>query len=73
MATALLRAIGLPGNAATTVDEYVEIACAHVLDSAHHARVKAALAGDAWSRTIGDAAGFARRIEAAYERIRLRP
>lgn len=73
MATALLRAIGLPGNAATSVDEYVEIACAHALDSAHHARVKAALAGDAWARTIGDAAGFARRIEAAYERIRLCP
>ncbi|MBK1659053.1 O-linked N-acetylglucosamine transferase, SPINDLY family protein [Paracraurococcus ruber] len=74
MAGALLRAVGLPGLAAETVDDYVAIAVGLGEDPARHAGVRAALAGgEAWRRSIGDSAGFTKRMEAVLEAIRLTP
>jgi predicted O-linked N-acetylglucosamine transferase (SPINDLY family) len=73
MASSLLTAVGLTEGIATTPWDYVQIAIALCHDRASHARMKAHLAGDAWARTLGDAAGFTRRFEAAMERVRLHP
>ncbi|MBR0672500.1 acetylglucosamine transferase [Roseomonas soli] len=73
MAASLLTAVGLPDGIATTLDDYIEIAAAHATDPARHARARASLADGAWARSIGDTAGFAVRMEAAFERIRLAP
>ncbi|MBR0683732.1 acetylglucosamine transferase [Roseomonas eburnea] len=73
MAASLLTAVGLTDGIAKTLEAYVEAAVAHATDFAYHARKRAALAGDAWARSIGDAAAFAARMEAAYERIRVTP
>lgn len=73
MAASLLTAVGLPQDIATTLDGYVATAIAHGRDPARHAASRAVLAGGAWARSLGDTAGFAARMEAAYERIRLAP
>lgn len=70
MAASLLTAVGLTEGIATTLDGYVAAAVALATDPA---RGRAVLAGGAWARGIGDAAGFARRMEAAFEGIRLSP
>lgn len=70
MAASLLTAVGLTEGIATTLDGYVAAAVALATDPA---RGRAVLAGGAWARGIGDAAGFARRMEAAFEDIRLSP
>lgn len=73
MAASLLTAVGSTGGIATTLDAYVGKAVALATDPAAHAAARAALSGDAWARSLGDTAGFAARMEAAYEAIRLRP
>jgi predicted O-linked N-acetylglucosamine transferase (SPINDLY family) len=74
MAGALLRAVGLEEAIATTLDDYVALAVGYGQDPARLVRARAVLAGgEAWRRGIGDSAGFARRMEAAYEAIRLQP
>lgn len=73
MAASLLTAVGTPGGIATTLEEYVAKAVALATDPAGHAAARAALAGDAWLRSLGDTAGFAARMEAAYRKICLRP
>jgi len=73
MATSLLTAVGATDGIATTLDDYVSKAVALATDPARHAAARQRLAGDAWVRSLGDTAGFAARMEAAYERIVLRP
>jgi len=73
MAGSLLRAIGLPEGICTTPAEYAETAVALATDPARHAAWRARVGEAAWSRTLGDTAGFARRVEDAYRRIRLQP
>ncbi|MCB6177856.1 tetratricopeptide repeat protein [Rhodobacter sp. Har01] len=68
MASSLLAAVGLPEGIATSPADYESRAVRIATDPALHARLKAHLAGGAWSRTLGDSAGFARRFEAALER-----
>ena len=50
-----------------------ETAVALATDPARHAAWRARVGEAAWSRTLGDTAGFARRVEDAYRRIRLQP
>lgn len=73
MAASLLTAVGTTDGVATTLEEYVATAVALATDPARHAVARAALAGDAWMRSLGDTAGFATRMEAAYRQICLRP
>lgn len=75
MATSLLTAIGLEDCVADDLDDYVTRAVAIATDPALRADLKRRLSGDAWARTLGDSAGFTRRLqgEHAYERIRLHP
>ena len=70
MATSLLHAVGLPEMAVKGLDAYAAKAVALARDPAAMAGLRAHLAGDAWARTLGDAAGFTRRLEAAYRTIR---
>lgn len=69
MATSLLHAIGLPQLAAPDLEAYVSQAVALAQDPAAMASLRVHLAGDAWARTLGDAEGFTRRLEAAYRRV----
>ncbi|NKC29754.1 O-linked N-acetylglucosamine transferase, SPINDLY family protein [Falsiroseomonas selenitidurans] len=73
MATSLLSAIGLADGITTTREAYVQRAIAFGTDPSRHAAARAVLAGDAWARSLGDCAGFARRLEAALTRVRLSP
>lgn len=73
MATSLMTAIGATDGVTTTPGEYVERAITLGNDPIARAAARAALAGDAWARTIGDADGFTARMEAAYRSICLRP
>ena len=68
MATSLLTAAGATDGIAATLDDYVAKAVALATGPA----ARDALAGDAWARSLGDTAGFAARMEAAFETIRLR-
>jgi predicted O-linked N-acetylglucosamine transferase (SPINDLY family) len=70
MATSLLHAVGLPEMAVQDLEAYAAKAVALAQDPAAMAGLRAHLAGDAWARTLGDAAGFTRRLEAAYRKIR---
>ena len=73
MAGSLVHAVGLAELATTSLADYTEAAVAIGTDAARHARLRAALAGDAWQRHIGDSAGFTARVEAAFKAIRLTP
>jgi predicted O-linked N-acetylglucosamine transferase (SPINDLY family) len=73
MACSLLNAIGLQDGITTTRADYVARAIAFANDPVRHAAARAMLAGDAWLRTLGDCAGFTRRLEATLERVTLRP
>lgn len=73
MASSLLTAVGLPEGITTSPEEYTARAIALCQDRAAHQRMKAHLASDAWARTLGDAADFTRRFEAAMEQVRLHP
>ena len=73
MATSLLTAVGMPDCIAADMDDYVARAVAFAQDRERHAALKRRLAGDVWTRTLGDAAGFARRLEDAYRRIAPKP
>jgi predicted O-linked N-acetylglucosamine transferase (SPINDLY family) len=73
MAASLLTAVGATDGIAMTHAEYVAKAVAIATEPGRHAAARAALAGDAWARSLGDTAGFAARMEAAYRKIRLRP
>lgn len=73
MAGSLLSSIGLTEGIATSLEDYVERAVGFARDPARHSAARAVLAGDAWARSIGDSAGFTRRLEAAYRRVRLTP
>lgn len=72
MASSLLTAVGLTECITTSMQDYVSRAVEIGQDAGLHARLKTHLAGDAWARTLGDAAGFTRRFEAAMESVRLR-
>lgn len=72
MAASLLTAVGAVDGIATSLDEYVAKAVALATDPARHASVRQRLSGDAWARSLGDTAGFARRMEAAYDTVVLR-
>ena len=72
MASSLLSAIGLTDGITTSREDYVARAIALATDPARHAAARAVLAGDAWSRTLGDSAAFTRRLEATLESVRLK-
>jgi predicted O-linked N-acetylglucosamine transferase (SPINDLY family) len=72
MAMSLLQAVGMPETIASSMAAYED--CAVLLGSApdQHAALRARLAdGEAWRRSIGDGAAFARRMEAALESVLL--
>lgn len=69
MASSLLTAVGLTDCIATDLPGYEALATAIATDPARHAGLKARLSGDAWTRTLGDAAGFTRRLETALRRV----
>ncbi len=73
MAASLLTAIGATEGIATDRADYIARAIALATDPQRHARARAALAGEAWVRTLGDSAGFTRRLEALLESIRRQP
>jgi predicted O-linked N-acetylglucosamine transferase (SPINDLY family) len=73
MASSLVTAVGMEDCVATTIDGYIARAVEIAGNPDEIARLKAHLAGNAWARTLGDCAGFTRRLEAAFERIRLKP
>jgi predicted O-linked N-acetylglucosamine transferase (SPINDLY family) len=73
MAASLLGNIGLPELVTTSLADYVAAATAIGRDPARHAALRAKLADGAWARSIGDSAGFVRRLEDAYRAIRLQP
>ncbi len=73
MAASLLTAVGQPNCIANDIPDYVARAVAIGRNPDRHAALKAHLAGDAWGRTLGDCAGFARRMEKALRQIRLQP
>ena len=72
MAASLLTAIGLPELIAEDLAGYEATAIRLARDPAELGALRGRLAGDAWARTLGDAAGFTRRLEAAYRRVALR-
>jgi predicted O-linked N-acetylglucosamine transferase (SPINDLY family) len=73
MACSLLTAIGLKDGITETREDYVARAIALATEPGRLAAARAALAGDAWMRTLGDSAGFTRRLETALESVRLTP
>ncbi len=73
MASSLLTAVGLSEGITKTVQDYEARAISLCRDRASLQRMKAHLAGEAWAKTLGDAAGFTRRFEASMEHICLRP
>ena len=70
MAASLLTAIGLPECITTSPADYVAKAILIGQDRRLQSELKARLAGDAWSRTLGDSAGFTRRFEAVMRSVR---
>ncbi|MBY0336237.1 MAG: glycosyl transferase family 1 [Acetobacteraceae bacterium] len=68
MCGGLLRAIGLGDNVATSLPDYVARAVAIGTRPALRDELRARLAGGAWRRSLGDVAGFTRRLEDAYRR-----
>lgn len=73
MASSLVTAVGMVDCIATDLPAYEALATGIATDRARHAALKAHLAGDAWARTLGDAAGFTRRLETALRSVCLRP
>lgn len=73
MASSIVTAVGMEDCVTTTIDAYVARAVEIATDPGEAARLKAHLAGNAWGRTLGDCAGFTRRLEDAYRKIRLLP
>ena len=73
MAGSLLRAVGLPQLAVTALEDYRTAAVSIATTPERHAALRAALAGDAWRNSLGDAAGFTARLETVLRRIRLQP
>lgn len=73
MCASLLTAVGLEDCIAADLDGYAALAVAIARDSERHRGLKEHLAAGAWSRGLGDTRDFARRFEAAMERICLRP
>ncbi len=73
MATSLLTAVGATDCATTSLADYVNKAITLGSSPDQRATARAALAGDVWARSLGDAAGFTARIEDAYRSIRLQP
>lgn len=73
MASSLLTAVGLSEGITTTPQEYEARAISLCQNRSIHQRMKVHLAGDAWAKTLGDAANFTRRFEATLEKVRLHP
>lgn len=69
MGASLLTAVGLPDCIAADLSDYEARAIRLARTPALMADLRAHLAGGAWNRTLGDGAGFARRFEAALQRI----
>lgn len=73
MASSLVTAVGMEDCVTTTAEAYVKRAVEIANTPAEAARLKAHLAGNTWSRTLGDCAGFTSRLENALQKIRLTP
>jgi predicted O-linked N-acetylglucosamine transferase (SPINDLY family) len=71
MAASLLTAIGLPELIAADLAGYEAMAIRLARHPAELGALRGRLAGDAWASTLGDAAGFTRRLETAYRRVAL--
>ncbi len=69
MAGCLLSAVGLPDLIARTPQDYVSLAVGLAGDPERHTALRQRLAGDAWTRTLGDVEGFTRRFEAALRSV----
>ena len=69
MASSLLTAVGLPQGIATSRAEYVAKAIAFASTPALLAPQKTHLASGAWQATLGDAAAFTLRFEAALRSV----
>lgn len=73
MAGSLLTAVGLPELVTESVDAYVARAVALAVDTTEYRRIRNHLEGGAWNRTLGDAAGFTKRLEDVFRKIRKLP
>lgn len=72
MGASLLGAVGLPDCIAVDLKDYETRAVAMGRDPQRLDAARAHLAGGAWARTLGDSAGFTRRLEAALASVALR-
>jgi predicted O-linked N-acetylglucosamine transferase (SPINDLY family) len=73
MATSLLSAMQLPDCIARDMADYTDRAIAIAANPAWHEALRMRCGEAPWMRSLGDSAGFTRRLEDAYRRIRLRP
>ncbi|WP_227754170.1 acetylglucosamine transferase [Stagnihabitans tardus] len=73
MASSLLTAVGSVEGIATSPADYEAKAIAIATDPALHGKMRAHLAGGAWERTLGQAADFTQRFEAAISSVIKRP
>jgi predicted O-linked N-acetylglucosamine transferase (SPINDLY family) len=69
MAASLLHAAGAPQGITTSMQKYVNRIVHLANDPVEYAQYKALFTDDAWSRTIGDIAGFTADYEATWCRI----
>jgi predicted O-linked N-acetylglucosamine transferase (SPINDLY family) len=73
MASSLLAAMDLRELIATSLPEYVALATRIARDPGRYRPLRARVSARCWERTLGDAAGFTRRLEAALTSVRLCP
>ena len=73
MASSLLAAMGLDELVATSLPEYVAMATELARNPGRYRPLRARLDAGLWERTLGDGAGFTRRLEAALKSIRIGP
>jgi len=64
--TSLLRSVGLSDLCASSVDEYVRVACALAEDRSRRAKLRLDLRGRLSASTLGDSKRFVPQLEAAY-------
>ncbi len=73
MASSILTAIGLDDCVTTDIDGYVGTAIRLARDPGAYRALRERLGGDAWMRTLGNAADFTQRFETAMKSIRKTP
>lgn len=73
MAGSLLSAIGLPELITRDRDSFIARAVELATDRDFYRGVREKVGGDSWLNTIGNTARFTRNIEAAFEKILIKP